>query len=304
MYKTAIAKIALVLVAAGVAGCQGQALSSADSGLSAGPGSISVYELASRVGLEVKDRNETYIKLADSANTVLLFTHIGGECFVNATPICPVGETSEIGGVVFVPSRLADRIKQSLRSHRPVFAGRAATVVIDPGHGGKDPGAVSCMGFYEKTVTLNVSRKTAEILHRSGVKVIMTRNSDVFIPLEARAEVANRNSAELFVSIHADSCLDSSVQGSTVYVARAAGRKSLAVAKKISTAISAHTGITSKGVRKANYRVLVRTRCPAVLVEMGYISNCYEASVIRQSSFQQRVSAAIAEGVLDWLSGI
>ena len=128
----------------------------------------------------------------------------------------------------------------------------------------------------------------------------MTRDSDRFIELEDRAAVANRNRADLFVSIHADSCQDSSLRGFTMYIARAASWSSNRAASAISRSM-ARTGLDSRGTRKADYRVLVHIRCPAVLVELGYLSNPSDARPLKNKSFQNRLAQAIANGIVDFL---
>ncbi len=183
----------------------------------------------------------------------------------------------------------------------PEYPGKlSGCVVIDAGHGGKDVGAISCLGFYEKTVNLSVARKVASLLRQRGLKVIMTREGDEFIELEERAAIANRNNAQLFVSIHCDSMEKSSKQGFTIYVARSGSRASRQAAEAIARAM-AKTGLDNQGVREADYKVLIYTQGPAVLVELGYLSNYQEAGLLKDSSFQNRLAEAIAKGISDFL---
>ena len=136
----------------------------------------------------------------------------------------------------------------------------------------------------------------------AGVDVILTRRSDKFIDLNERAEVANRARADVFVSIHADSSPNTRAYGFTVYVARQASRNSLILARAIERRLR-DTGVVSRGVRKANYRVLVRTACPAVLVELGYLSNVSEAAKLLQKDYRRNLASAISEGIVDYLQG-
>ena len=162
---------------------------------------------------------------------------------------------------------------------------------------GRNLRATSYHGYYEKTVVLSIARKVAYYLENRGVRVIMTRNSDTFIELNERADIANRAGADLFVSIHADAHQSRSQNGYTIYVARSASWSS----KKIGVAISqamGQTGLASKGVRNADFRVLVRTACPAVLVECGYLSNPSDAALLRDSDFQDRIARSIANGII------
>jgi N-acetylmuramoyl-L-alanine amidase len=173
-------------------------------------------------------------------------------------------------------------------------------VVIDAGHGGDDPGATSCTGYYEKTVNLSVARKVASLLRQKGLRVVMTRDGDEFIELEERAAIANRNNAQLFVSIHSNSTERSSARGFTIYEARSASRSSRQAAEAIARAM-AKTGLDNTGVREADYKVLIYTEGPAVLVELGYLSNYQEAALLKDSSFQDRLAEAIAKGISDFL---
>jgi len=102
-----------------------------------------------------------------------------------------------------------------LRSLQP--AKKARTVVLDPGHGGQDPGAISKSGYYEKNITLNMAKETKALLEKAGYKVVLTRDKDIFIPLRGRIKKAHEAQADLFISIHADSAKSSSAQGLSIY---------------------------------------------------------------------------------------
>jgi N-acetylmuramoyl-L-alanine amidase len=175
------------------------------------------------------------------------------------------------------------------------------TIVIDPGHGGKDPGATSSSGYEEKSVNLDVAVQIAQILKEKGLKVIMTRNNDEFIELEERAAIANRNKADIFISIHSDASVKSSTNGFTVYVERSSPSTSINLANAIDRRMS-QTGLNSNGVKKANYRVLTHTGCPAVLIELGYLSNYWEAKQLRNKDKQRQLSQAIADGITDYIA--
>jgi N-acetylmuramoyl-L-alanine amidase len=252
--------------------------------------------------------NPTYVMLKNSGNTVMIFTHSGGQFFVNGKEIGSVGQIDSVGGKYYVPQALIAQIRPTLRagavvSRNPCSRRLSGTVVIDAGHGGKDPGAISVRGFYEKTVNLSVARKVAARLKQSGLKVILTRNNDRFIELDRRAEIANEYRADLFVSIHADSSLNRTHKGYSVYVARQACANSQKVARAIARNLH-KISPDGNGIKQADYRVLVKTRMPAVLVEMGYISNHGEAAIIATDSFQKSVAGAICAGICETISQI
>jgi N-acetylmuramoyl-L-alanine amidase len=175
----------------------------------------------------------------------------------------------------------------------------SGTVVIDPGHGGKDPGARSVLGFYEKDINLSVALEIARLLEQRGLTVKMTRTDDYFLELEERAAIANDLRADLFVSIHSDSFPKNTRRGFTVYIANGASSSSRRAANAIARSMSG-TGLNSFGVDTANYHVLTDTRGPAVLVELGYLSNRSEAALLRSASFQDHLAQAVADGISDY----
>jgi len=273
-----------------------------------GEQTVTVDELAARLRLHIQERTETFVVLKNAANTVLIFTHADGRFFVNGKAIGPVGEIRIVGSTVYVPETLVATIQPHLRIpglEQPPVAARprpkpgTAIVVVDAGHGGKDPGSLVA-GRYEKHITLQVARKVAALLAQQGVKVVMTRQDDRFIELEERAEIANRRDTDLFVSIHADSAPDRSISGFTLYVASDASREAYEAARTVSAAM-AKTGSDTRGIREADYKVLVQTSCPAILIECGYLSNPLDARRLQDNAFQTRLAQAIAAGILNYL---
>jgi N-acetylmuramoyl-L-alanine amidase len=272
---------------------------------------ISIRQLAATLGMTVCESNHTHVVLKNSTNTVMIFTLNGGKLYVNTKPIGEVGSVERKAGQIYISSSLISRIRSAMRAYAPLptpktspksSRGRlSGTVVIDPGHGGKDPGATSVLGFYEKGINLSVALDVARLLEQRGLRVKMTRTDDYYPELEERAAIANRLNADLFVSIHADSFPKSSRRGYTVYIAKAASSSSRKAARAIARSMSG-TGLNSFGVQTANYHVLTDTRGPAVLVEMGYLSNRREAALLRSSSFQDRLAQAIANGIIDYFN--
>jgi len=183
---------------------------------------VSVSELARLLDLRVAETTPTHTILRRSGNTVMIFTHRGGSVYINAKEVGKVSYVSQDGEAYMARSlvstiRSAMRIPEPGPGPGPGFPGVSGCIVIDAGHGGKDPGATSSLGFYEKTVNLAVARRVAYLLRQRGVRVEMTRTGDYFIELEDRAAIANRLNADLFVSIHADSSPKSSRRGFTLY---------------------------------------------------------------------------------------
>jgi N-acetylmuramoyl-L-alanine amidase len=293
-----IASAAIVIV-----GCQPSTGPIIKDNVPAAEQKISIPKLASTLGLRVSESNHTHVVLKNTSNTVMIFTLNGGRFYVNTRLIGEVGSIERKAGQIYVSNSLISRIRSAMRAYThlstPVPRRLSGTVVIDPGHGGKDPGATSVLGFYEKDINLSVALEVARLLEQRGLRVKMTRTDDYYVELEDRAAIANNIEADLFVSIHADSFPKNTRRGYTIYIANAASSSSRKAANAIARSMSG-TGLNSFGVDTANYHVLTGTRGPAVLVELGYLSNRREAALLRSSSFQDRLAQAVADGICDY----
>ena len=296
-------------------GCKpGQFRTTGGEIIEAPEGSLSVYDLAGRLGLDVVEATPASVYLRNHANSVMIFPDPGGRAYVNGKPVGPVGGVAVVGDTMFVPVAVEGHVRSVLRSHRispvkttvgtftppprSVPPKRRERIVIDPGHGGRDPGTSSRTGEREKHVNLTVAREVARRLKQRGFDVRLTRGDDRFIELNDRAAVSNKLRAARFVSIHADHCPNPAIRGYSVYVSRSASAKSLATAASISRAMR-RTGMTERGLRRSDFRVLVRTRCPAVLVELGFMSNSADLALLLDRGCQQRLAEAIAQGIAD-----
>ena len=177
-----------------------------------------------------------------------------------------------------------------------------ATIVVDAGHGGRDPGAPGLGGgnLPEKQIVLMIAQHLASELSGAGAHVIMTRRGDNYVSLDQRVAISTRNRADLFVSVHADAAGNQAATGATIFIARQASSRALGVALSIHRAFTA-AGIESRGVRREDFRVLKNSRCPAVLVESGFVTNSVEARKLNTSSYRNRVAQAIARGIADYL---
>lgn len=171
-------------------------------------------------------------------------------------------------------------------------------VIIDPGHGGKDPGAIGLQGIREKDIILPISQEVASILERQGIQVIMTRKSDYFVSLEGRTTMANQAGADLFVSIHANSMGKGrpDVSGLEVYYY---GNRGLADA--IHRSITRSVNMRDRGVRSARFYVLRNSRMPSTLVEVGFVTGYEDSVKLTNPSFRSQMAQAIARGILEYL---
>lgn len=172
-------------------------------------------------------------------------------------------------------------------------------VIIDPGHGGKDSGAIGIGGVLEKDVILPISKRIAEILERNGIQVIMTRGSDYFVTLPGRVTMAQRANADVFVSIHANSAGANrpEVSGLETYHYDSGLRLAQIVHSKILQSLN----VRDRNVRKARFYVLRKTSMPSILVETGFLTGRDDAAKLRTSAYQNQMADAIAQGILQYL---
>lgn len=193
---------------------------------------------------------------------------------------------------------LAAFLLTGCRSARQV--GRAPfVVVIDAGHGGNDQGAAGRRTL-EKDVTLQVARRVAKQIrkHGRGVEVIQTRPDDGFVTLDDRAGMANYFGADLFISIHANSSRTWAVGTETFIHPTAKGSRSERLARYMEEEYASQGGRNSRGVKTANFAVLRKTRMPAVLTEVGFISNKDEERFISSRKGQKRLARCIRDAFL------
>jgi N-acetylmuramoyl-L-alanine amidase len=194
-------------------------------------------------------------------------------------------------------------------------------ICLDPGHGGKDPGN-KAGPYLEKKYTLLLAEEVGRQLARSGLKVSLTRSLDTFIELEQRPEVAKRNNADLFVSLHFNSAESARtvVRGSEVYCLTPVGAsstnargegggagsspgnrhndKNILLAYQVQKALTRMSAVEDRGVRRARFAVLREATVPAVLVEAGFMSHPEEGKRIFDAGYRRQMAGAIVDGIL------
>ena len=178
-------------------------------------------------------------------------------------------------------------------------------IVIDPGHGGSDSGAIGPSRYQEKTVTLAVAQNVQDLLEKAGAKVIMTRQDDRDVfgsnatdveELKARSSVGNNYKADIFLSIHADSFSNPAAGGTTTYYYQKTLYDSM-LAEALQTSLIEAGNLQDRGARTANFYVIKRTQMPAALVELAFISNPNEEKLLSSPGFQQKMSLGIVRGL-------
>lgn len=191
-------------------------------------------------------------------------------------------------------TNLASAAPKQSRSAESQAPRQSTVVVIDAGHGGFDRGGIAGQRVAEKNMTLEVAQRLRTILQASGYRVVMTRDSDVFVPLGTRVAIANSYRNGIFVSIHFNAARRSGASGIETYFY---SRESLTLASAIHYHVAGGAPSSNRGVRRRGYFVLRRTRIPAVLVECGFLTNSTEARYVQNTSYRQKLAEEIARGI-------
>jgi N-acetylmuramoyl-L-alanine amidase len=209
------------------------------------------------------------------------------------------------------------------------------TIVIDPGHGGKDVGALGADGMMEKDITLAIARKLADALaKKTGARIVLTREDDTLISLDQRTAIANQYKADLFLSVHMNAAVVKDAKGSETYFLSLEASDELAkkaaetenaslaaapaddlkmilwdlaqqsyldessrFAQAIQEEMNAATGVANRGVKQAPFKVLVGATMPAALVEVGFITNPEEEEKLKSDEFQNTMVDALVRAV-------
>jgi N-acetylmuramoyl-L-alanine amidase len=175
-------------------------------------------------------------------------------------------------------------------------------LVIDPGHGGPDPGAVGINGLRDTDVVLDVSLQVAQLLEAKGVEVLLTRTSDIDVDLPPRVALANSNRADAFLSIHANALSLSrpDVNGIETFYFQTARSRALAQAVQ-DQMLAISPGSPDRGARPGRFFVIRRTVMPSALAEMGFVTGQLDSPRLADPQFRRRMAVAIATGLLNYL---
>lgn len=253
-------------------------------------------------------------------------------------------------GTIAVPFEFADRIvsrwikfKPSARLGESLTYGYKITkVVIDAGHGGNDPGAIGRSGAREKDITLDIAKRLKNLLESKGIDVVLTRSTDKFIPLNRRAQIANKSNADLFISIHVNSNRSRQPYGfETYYFSEASDNlakalevaenssdieenssslghsqnlkailgdmiytENIAASKEVASYICDSTcrimGLRNRGIKSARFVVLRQTDIPAILVEVGFLSNLKEERFLKNSFYRQQIAEGLTASIANY----
>jgi N-acetylmuramoyl-L-alanine amidase len=168
------------------------------------------------------------------------------------------------------------------------------TIIIDPGHGGRDNGTTGVRGTLEKNLTLKTAQLLYDKLKASGTNVVLTRNNDTYISLSSRVSTAHYQNADAFISLHYDSTNDRSVRGMTTYYYNSTQKP---LGEQIHASVINRTMLKDRGTRFGDYHVIRENRQKAVLLELGYLSNPAEEMLVNTQQYQETVANGIFDGL-------
>ncbi len=287
----------------------------------------------------------------DSVSQVITLTRAGRKAkilpgspavYVDGRKAVLDGPVVRQDGRIRLPPDFPGKILPVFREKEKQIATLYKNILLDPGHGGKDPGAVGRSGLFEKDVVLDICRRLKTNLEAMGLNVMMTREGDRFVSLDERAAMAGRIGADLFISVHANSERGHSAKGFEVFYLRPVPEdmvhytylnrenraaltryafehdnpvledivfdllydhkqaESQKLAGIISRRTSAELQTGNRGIEGAGFRVLKNTLIPAVLVEVGFISNRGEEDLLKTGSYRQRIADGLTQSLADY----
>ncbi|MBH5319895.1 N-acetylmuramoyl-L-alanine amidase [Paenibacillus sp. GSMTC-2017] len=175
------------------------------------------------------------------------------------------------------------------------------TIVIDPGHGGKDVGAIGQNGTQEKDVTLQTAKEIQrELMKQTGANVLLTRDGDDSKSLQDRIDFTEENDGDLFISVHYDAFTTSDVNGITTYYNKSEDQILADIIHR--RLFNQDIDAKDRGVQHGDYFVIRETTAPSILMELGYISNIVEEARMNTEEFQQKTAVAVTEGIIEYFS--
>lgn len=319
-------KIILFLIGILLTGCHTTSLAAVRTTTSSGKKYTELNNIAPYFSMTTSQPSSDRIRLKNQWHT-LEFETDSRRCWINGAmlwlnnPVRRIGHSWAIEADDFNKT-----VDPALRPYLYLKKMGNRTVVIDPGHGGKDLGASSPRKVHEKLLVLDISKRVAKHLQAKGVKVRLTReNNDTTLSLPERSKKAASWKADAFVSIHADSAgSNRTANGAGTFILSLAGQYStgsygqgaapttrnpgnrfdlanVALGTRIQQNLIKSTGQSDRGVKRARFQVLKEAPCPAVLIETAFLSNPKEESLVLQASFREKVARGISDGILAYL---
>ena len=286
---------------------------------------VALKDLATMYGLTLKAGSAPKSWVIAGEYVRLEFSQDTRQAVVNGTVAWLHAPIAKVKGDWSISDADAQYVVDPLvRPSAYLSARETKLVVIDPGHGGKDPGTLSSAGLQEKALNLDVARRVVNHLAVAGVKAVLTRTSDTFVELSDRPKAATKAKGDLFVSIHMNSAATKSVRGIETFSVAAAGHAPTAggtpgakypavpnnafnhsseiLAYQIQKALIGVTRTEDRGVKHARFVVLRESAMPATLVECGFLSHAPEAQKLGTPSYRETIAQGIAQGILNYIA--
>ena len=270
---------------------------------------VGLHETYTRIAIDTENMAEYNVNLSNDKKIILVTVTSDAEIKENPDEDTKQDDTDDSGDT----DKTEDNNKNDKDedNKNPVTRPPANTnekiVVIDAGHGGQDPGALGTDSegkeHKEKDLNLEIAKRVRDILEENGITVIMTRDGDTFPTLTDRSDIANAHQAVIFASIHANSATSDTVSGFEVYYSTqnnsdATGLSSHQLAKSVTSAIDDKISIRNRGVKTADHIVTKTSIMPAILIEVGFMSNPDELSLMLTDDFRSNFSQGIANGIM------
>ncbi len=277
----------------------------------------SLEELSTNYGLPkyIQKNNNLFIK---GAKNSLVF-HIGSRRLLfNNTLIMMNEPLTAVNKEAFLsPIDITDTLAPLLAPKKLLQLHPIKTVILDPGHGGSDPGARGKSGLKEKDVVFDIAKRCQKKLQVMGINAVMTRKKNKFITLKNRPKIATKLNADLFISIHVNSAGNSAASGIETHILPAVGSPCTAPSKSSKNVYPGHknnkmsvllayyvhqatlnaTKTVDRGVRRSRFSVLRNAPCPAILIECGFLSNKSEEKKLNSPLYRGKIATAIAESI-------
>lgn len=289
----------------------------------AGGATLTLSKVQEKLGLPERTGGTNLVTIADGTNSLTFrpgyrrMSLNGTAMWLNSPANADFREVMTLDGADL------SRFLSPLLTGRPTAqTNRAFRVFLDPGHGGEDSGAISKVnGLVEKDLVLDVADRVGAWLEDAGLEVVFSRTNDVFVSLDERSALAKKAKADVFVSIHANITAGTTARGAETFALTLAGRESTSSDSSIGNAerpgnafdagsawlgyavhsrLPGRRGEADRGFRRARFQVLRLAPCPAVLVELGFLSNPSEVRSLSSGRFREKTAKAIADGIIEY----
>jgi N-acetylmuramoyl-L-alanine amidase len=245
-------------------------------------------------GTNIRSRSSTNSKVVYRANKdeKLQVVNQTGDWY---EILLPNGNTAFVAGWIVSVSGNLPKVTKTISTNKSL---QGKTIVLDPGHGGKDSGTIGANGSLEKNLTLSTSKLIAKLLTQAGAKVVLTHKDDRYVSLPYRVSMSHYHQADAFISVHYNSSFDSRAHGITTFYYSKRKDKPLAI--NIHEKLIKSTGLRDRYVQYGNYQVLRTNKNAAVLLELGFLSHPNEEKQVRTAQYQQTAAYAIYEGLVQY----